>query len=576
MRRQLGAVLICVGLLSGGALSQPASSGESDKVEKIERAIKEYEKEKGKAEARPKESLGEEGDQGHRPAPNPDFDDTPEYPNPGPIVPEAPLNEGRDEPVIFPPLGPPPASVKDHPAPDLVPSAEDPVQAAISESLLPNPVQPSGQPLGLAECLDKAYLYHPQLQQYIQDIVQAEAQIRVVDASYLPILDITGDRTRDQDPDIEQDTTIQLNLTHTLWDGGQRSKQLKSAQASFRAAVRNFQSNWINRTQQVTAAYIAVLQAEYVEAIQADNLARTNLNYSVANAFYQGGLKSMIDVSTARVQQAQAQVSLVTAQNNVKTARISLAQAVGVPLEEVQRPLDLVPVLSATARPDREIALSYLETYHPALTSLTAQAESNFATAQANRRGNAPVFTANLYYGNIGINFPSAPIWQFQVELDFPIYKPETGAKGDASDAAGHALLKQREDQQLTLIKQLDSALADMEGARERAGYAVQGVRQALFNADLADRRYKVGLSDIQELINARGYVESARQDLVTALVDLKNAENLFYQAMGQVPLPPGFPADTPLLQQQIDELPLRDEVRSRALPPPEKPVNQR
>ena len=85
-----------------------------------------------------------------------------------------------------------------------------------------------------------------------------------------------------------------------------------------------------------------------------------------------------------------------------------------------------------------------------------------------------------------------------------------------------------------------------------------------------------MGLSDITEVINARGFVESTRTDLITALVDLKNAENLFYQAMGQVPLPPGLPADTPLLQQQIDEMPARDEALEHKLPPPEPPANQR
>lgn len=575
MRQALLVSLILLRMLMVGALAEP-TPGEREKLEKLEQRLKEMQKKEGDHSKSKGSSPSSKPDP--KSDPNPDLDAKPEYPNPGPVVPEARIEslDGIDRPLITPPLTPPPSSVQSSPPPVLKPAGEDPIEAAVSEDLLPDPAQPAGETLSLPGCLARSFEAHPELQKYIQDIVQAEAQIRVVDASYLPILDLTGDRTRDKDPDIEQDTTIQLNLVHTLFDGGQRSKKLKSAQASFRAAIRNFQSNWIDRTQLVTAAYIGVLQAEYFEAIQADNLARTDLNYSVANAFYQGGLKSMIDVSTARVQQAEAQVSLVTAQNNVRNARIALAQAIGVPLSEVQRPLDIAPVISATALPDRDAALTYLQAYHPVLTSLTAQAESNFATAQAARRANAPVFTANLYYGNIGINFPNAPIWQFQLELDFPFYKPSIGPTGDASDAAGHALLKERENQQLLLIQQLDTAIANMEGARERAGYAVQGVRQSLFNADLADRRYKVGLSDITELINARGFVETTRTELVQALVDLKNAETLFYQAMGQVPLPPGFPADTPLLQLQIEEMPARDEALQHKLPPPEAPVNKR
>ena len=77
-------------------------------------------------------------------------------------------------------------------------------------------------------------------------------------------------------------------------------------------------------------------------------------------------------------------------------------------------------------------------------------------------------------------------------------------------------------------------------------------------------------------MVTAIDLLDGTRTDLITALVDLKNAENLFYQAMGQVPLPPGLPADTPLLQQQIDEMPARDEALEHKLPPPEPPANQR
>jgi cobalt-zinc-cadmium efflux system outer membrane protein len=498
---------------------------------------------------------------------------------PGLPVHEEPLppSNGRDRPVITPALPAPPSGALEGPPPQLAPAEEDPAEAAVSEKLLPSPDQPSGQTLELVDCLRLAFQRHPTLQREIQAVVEAEADIRVVDASYIPTLYISADGTRQADPDISQDNTYQVGLTHTLFDAGQRGRRLKAAQASFRASVRDFQSTWINQTQAVTTAYINVLQAEYQEAIQADNLARTDLNYQVAAAFYKGGLKSMIDVSTARVQQAQAQVSLATAQNTVRVTRIALAQSMGVPLAEVEkRPLNIQPILSSTQLPDRQAALEYLSANNPVLTSLTAQAESNFATAQAERRGNAPVVTANTFYGNTGVYFPQTPVWQFQLQVNFPFFSPSVGPSGDAADAAGQELLQERANQQLLLIQQLDTAISDIEGARERARYAVQGVREALYNADIAYRRYKVGLSDITELINARGNVESTRSSLVSALADLKTAEASFLQAMGQVPVPPGLPADTPLLKEQIEEFPARDEAREHALPSPEPPVNRR
>lgn len=483
-------------------------------------------------------------------------------------------SDGRDEPTITPALPPPPVAAPEDDT--LEPTDNDPVQLAISEKLLPPLEQPAGEPLLLVECLRQAFTLHPDLQVAIQGAVQAEAEIRVVDASYVPQIGIIADRNREVDPRLQQDTTIQMQLSHTLWDFGQRAKQLKAAQATFRAAVRDFQNAWVTQVQAVTAAYVGVLQAELIEAVQADNLARTNLNYQVTEAFYQGGLKSMIDVSTARVQQAQAQVALVKAQNDVTVNRVILAQAMGVPIENIEsRPLDERGILSSTPKPNRDVALSYLNAYHPALTSLTAQAASNFANAQAARRGNAPVLSAYALYGNTGRNFPNEPAWQLELSLEFPFFSPDIGARGDSSDAAGHQSLAQRNSQEILLIQQLDSALANMDGARERARYAVQGVRQALLNAELAQKRYKVGLSQITELINARSFVESTRSDLILALSDLKRSETLFLQAMGQVPIPPGVPLDSPLLQLQIEEFDARDKALEQRRGPIEVPENK-
>lgn len=493
-------------------------------------------------------------------------------------------DDGLDRPAVTPALPPPPAGREDAPPPELEPAEGDPAEAAVSEDLLPKPDQPGGAPLHLSDCLDLAFQNHPILRKQIQQVVQAEAQIRVVDASYLPSLYISADKTRQQQQEqflsqnsvfILQDVTAEVGMNYTIFDAGKRSKQLKAAQATFRSSIRDFQNQWISQTQTITAAYLGVLQAEYQEAIQADNLARTNLNYQVAEAFYQGGLKSMIDVSTARVQQAQAQVAVAQAQNQVKVARITLAQAVGVSESEIRdRVLDAEPILSSTPLPDREAALSYLTEHHPLLASLSEQAASNFANAEVARRANVPVVTANTFYGNSGYSFPTTPVWQVQLQVQFPFFTPNTGPNGDASDAAGHALLAERENQKLILIQQLDTAVANMEGAKKRAAFAVTEVREALFNAEIAYKRYKVGLSDVQELITSLSFVQNSRSDLVSALADLKNAEASYLQALGRIPLPPGLPADTPLMQMQLEEMPSREEALKHALPSPEMPEN--
>jgi len=439
--------------------------------------------------------------------------------------------------------------------------------------LLPPLETPPTQYLTLNDCLRLAYENHPQLQDNVQAVVQAEANLRVVDASYLPTLSLDVDRTEETttsfstSPSFFTDTTAQVSLTQTIMDTGQRRKQGDAARATLRASVRDFQSTWIDQTQSVASAYISLLEAEYQRSIQVDNLQRTQLNLDVAEAFYRGGVKSMVDVTTARVQVSQAEVSLISAENDLKVALVKLAQVVGVEEETLAgRPLkDLL--FERAVMPSREDALAYLREYHPTLTSLTQQAESSFATAAAARRANAPVITGSAYYGNTGLQFPSSPIWQIQLSLSFPFFTPDVGPNSDANEAQARQFLAQREAQELLLIEQLDTALYNIQGARERVRASEDAVREALLNGELAYKRYKFGLSEITELVNAREFIETSRTRLVQALSDLKTAEVSFAQAMGQIPLPPGVPEESPLLQIQFNEMPVREKARKEAIP---------
>jgi outer membrane protein TolC len=441
------------------------------------------------------------------------------------------------------------------------------LQHATQGQILPALEESSKDFLLLSDCLRMAYFNHPNLRADIQAVVEAEANLRIVDASYLPTFALTVDNTQGADPTITRVTSLEVGVTQTIWDTGQRGKKAKAARADLRAAVRAFQSTWIDQVQSVGSGYISLLEAEYIRLVQLDDVRRTKLNLDVAKAFYTSGVKSMVDVTTAQIQMSQAEVTLASSENDVRVARIALAQAMGVPVEQLEgRPLEDL-LMRKSIVPSRTDALNYLAEFHPSLTSLIDQAEAEFATAEADRRANAPVLTGSAYYGNAGVYFPRAPIWQVELTLSFPFYTPSMEPTGDASEAKGQQLLEKRDAQYLLLIQQLDTAISDIQGARERAEKATLAVRQALYNGELAFRRYKYGLSEITELINARRFIETSRTELIQALSDLKTAEVSFSQAMGQIPLPPGIPEDSPFLQLNLTEDKTRDEALDKAVP---------
>lgn len=450
-----------------------------------------------------------------------------------------------------PPLGDPAAPVDVGPPP--------------SDGLLPPRVYAPGPTLSLEDCLDLAWTRHPSLRAAREGAVAAEAGIRIVDSAYLPTMSVQGDKIRGQDPLYNEELSVNLNVSQTVFDSGQRAARRDAARAAFRAAVRDFQTAWIAQVQAVRTAYVAVLEAEYDLGVQQDNVGRARLNVEVAERFYRGGLKSRIDVTQARVQLSQALTAQARSQQDLVGARVALAQAVGVPQAELAT-RELVDVLQdQTELPAREVAVRALQEHHPTLLGLLAQAESNRATAVATRRSIGPSVSTTASYGALGPIAFEAPAWQVEVSVQFPFFTPSAGPTADQSDAQARQLVEQRQANALQLVQQLDTAIADVEGSRAQMTSAAQAVREAVENADLAYRRYRAGLSDIVELINAREFLASTRQEYVEALAAMKTAEANFYQAMGVLPRPPAVPEDDPLLGTALDE----EAAREAAQPPP-------
>ena len=65
-----------------------------------------------------------------------------------------------------------------------------------------------------------------------------------------------------------------------------------------------------------------------------------------------------------------------------------------------------------------------------------------------------------------------------------------------------------------------------MEAARRQA-------QTAIVNFDLASKRYKAGLTDYTELLNALSFVSAAQSTYVTALADERRAEIDLLQSTG-------------------------------------------
>lgn len=123
------------------------------------------------------------------------------------------------------------------------------------------------------------------------------------------------------------------NLGVTLDVDGRRFLQPAVARANERATVQRVEGADANLQANVAQQYLSVLQGRDNVAQAEREVARTGEHVRLAQARLDVGAGTQLDVRRAEVQQGQAEIRLIQAQNAQATATLALGQLMGVPLQ---------------------------------------------------------------------------------------------------------------------------------------------------------------------------------------------------------------------------------------------------
>lgn len=127
-------------------------------------------------------------------------------------------------------------------------------------------------------------------------------------------------------------SSYSLNLSYSL--SGQTLLRPGQANTEARAAGARVHGAGIALDAEVAGAYLSALEAD-AQVVQALNaLERTRLAVQQAEAQVEVGAGTPLDIRRAQVQEGQAEVLLVSSENQAATARSNLAQVLGVILDE--------------------------------------------------------------------------------------------------------------------------------------------------------------------------------------------------------------------------------------------------
>lgn len=324
-----------------------------------------------------------------------------------------------------------------------------------------------------------------------------------------------------------------LSVSQLLLDFGRTNNLIESAALRAQAADQTVAATRAQLILQVDRAYFLALRAQAVQKVAEQTVAARQLVVDQVEALKQSGLKSGLDLSIASYNLAEARLMLAKAMNDVKAAYAELSTALG---SDEDQSFDLAeePVPTHPLPPMTEAVAEGLSK-RPELGALQFERDAarQFLKAEKSLRmptvsavwsaGFTPLHDSKLggTYNAVGINI-SIPIFNGRL---FKAREAEADYRAKASEQN----LRTVEN---IVARDVRLAWLNANTASQRVSLAAQLLSRANEALDLAQERYKLGLSSIVELSQAQLNVTVAEIESANARYEyLLQRATLKYQS---------------------------------------------
>lgn len=419
---------------------------------------------------------------------------------------------------------------------------------------------PALGPLTVDEAVALALRQNPAITFAEQNVLIAQDQVSAARAGALPTVGINSTATYVPSPTSVEfegkkvqtgnalSASAQVSVSQPVWPASRWRAPINAAQANVGLndeSLRRTRQQVVYQTRQ--AFYQLLTAQELVRAAQnAVDVAQTQVN--VANATFEAGTAPRLDVEQARATLADAQVSLVRAQNGVELSRASLATQIGLPAGTaitITAPEGL-PAASATVDPLIAQALSL----RPELAQLNYQRQRLRANIALVRLQQQPLVNVQAGYNQtlLGGSLFGSDGLSFSAALSWNVYN---GGRTRAELSAAQRQLEQVDTnaRQLELNITLDvrQAWLNMNNALRQLDAAQQQLTAATEAERISRLRYENGEGILLEWEQAQLRSTQAQTNLAEARYQAQVAAAQLEFAIGSpVPAPANVPVAAP------------------------------
>jgi outer membrane protein len=297
-----------------------------------------------------------------------------------------------------------------------------------------------------------------------------------------------------------------ITVNQLITDFGRTTNLAASANYAAKAENQNAVATKEQVLLAVDQAFYSALQAHAVLTVAQQTVSARQTVSDQVEALFKSKLRSQLDFSFASVNLAQAKLLRLDAENNQDAALAALSAVLGYPgVHNFQLIEDTTPVVSPPGNVDDLIASAFA--MRPEILALDFQYRSAEKFQSAEHDLFYPTIAAVGVVGDTPVRNPVLSNWYGAVGVNvaIPLFN---GFLYSARSREAHLKTQATQDRMLDLRNRISrdvrTSWLNANTAYQRVGVTQQLLDQAGLALDLAQTRYKLGLSSIVELSQAQ------------------------------------------------------------------------
>lgn len=398
--------------------------------------------------------------------------------------------------------------------------------------------KPAGSLYSLIDVVDQALCNNPKTYEVWANARAQAAQLGLAQSAYLPQIDgragIT--RYRNSDETLNQ-RNASLTLSWLIYDFGNRAANLESARQLLYAAVATLDTT-------VQSVFLSALQAYYntqaanaaVTAAQESEKASQE-SYIAADTRYKVGAGTPADRLQAQTAWSQATLNRIRTEGVLKNARGTLANVMGL---DAHHSIALEPVQEIQPAPsfeqDIELLIAKAKELRPDLKASEAQLKAAQANIDAARASGLPT-----------LSLSTGPSWQdnghftsnsgsIGLTLNIPFFSGfDTTYRVRSAQARAEAVQAQKESLSQQISLEVWNAYQNLTTALQSVRTSYDLLASATESEQVALGRYKAGVGNILDVLNAQSALAEARVQRIQSLLDWRVSRASLAKSVGQL-----------------------------------------